>query len=226
MIVSLNAPAKAHLPRVPERRRAVVIGAGTAGLTTALHIGEHALLLERRSEVTATMPVAEEWIGTDSGGFSFAGAQIRVTRWDPPMLTREPAAAPRQSLRSLVPLLRGELRLGARVVRVSPAQRRLDLANGAAVVYDKLVCTLRLTKMLALFAGELPRRLSSAEGIIAWLNARDIEIVGDDSFAEGRRAAERVKEALERKFGSQQAPSATRLYKPLLVRLPPIPAER
>lgn len=60
----------------PERRRVVVIGAGAAGLTAALHIGEHSVLIEQRSHVGTIDTGREPEGGSDDlkSGFSLGVA--------------------------------------------------------------------------------------------------------------------------------------------------------
>ncbi len=236
MILSLTRFPQTGLQRAPERRRVVIIGAGAAGLTAAMHIGEHALLLEQRSEVSSGISEAgaaaaapREWIGTAVGGYATGEEQVRITRWTAPVLTSESPAATesRQSMRSLVPLLRGELRLDTRVTRLTPMLRRLELATGAAIVYDKLVSTVRLPDLVELLGEYVPTRVRTSQSLMHWLNARDVELADEDSrallgdadpFAAGRRAAERVAEALERKFRASREPH--RLLAPLSLLTP------
>jgi hypothetical protein len=132
------------------------------------------------------------------------------------------------SLRALVPLLRGELRLGATVVRISPAQRLVELADGARFVYDKLLSTVALAALTEMVLAELPWRIRCEETLRYWLNARDIEVAdsatrkcyGDvDEFAAGKRIADVIKRALADKFrtGSAANASGQRLFEPRIV---------
>jgi hypothetical protein len=242
----------------PERRRVVVVGAGAAGLTAALHLGEHSLLLEQRPHVgtiytgseaqggsndcTSTLPVGAARTGVAGGEDRRAdrqrpglstwerqeiartrsppgqadrenGEPIVVARWVPPQLAPTDCAAreteSRESLEPLIPLLRGELRLGARVTRIAPSSHRVELADGHAIVYDKLVCGVSSFEMILLLQPELPDRIRSHQGLMYWLAARDVELVDDSTqflfgdvnpFAAGRRVAETVKRALAQKF--------------------------
>lgn len=230
MIVSLSQVSRPHFLPVPERRRAVIIGAGAAGLTAAMHIGEHALLLEQRSAVGSIgsdirRGVGElrarelhEWTGTPVGGYSTTAERVRITRWEPPALAPESpqtVTPSRQSLGGLVPLLRGELRLETRVARLMPALRRVELANGGAIIYDKLVSTVKLLDLVELLGEYVPSRVRSSHSLMNWLNARDVELADEESrellgeaspFVAGRRAAERVTEALERRFRAPRTP--------------------
>jgi hypothetical protein len=253
---------------IPERRRVVIIGAGAAGITAALHLGEHSLLIEQRPHVGTIYTGAgaqggsDDWTnshpmgaarpraaggenpgadrerqglstwerqeiartcsspgkaGLENGRPQIAGREdgepVVVARWIPPRLEpTDPAAQEaesRESLETLVPLLRGELRLGSRVIRIAPSLRRLDLADGRAIVYDKLVCSVPSGEMILLLQPELPDRIRSHQGLMYWLAARDVDLVDDatqflsgdaNPFAAGRRVAETVIRALAQKF--------------------------
>lgn len=52
MIHSLKPRAGTALPAAPpQRRRVIIVGAGPTGMSAAFHMGEHSLLLDRRSEL-------------------------------------------------------------------------------------------------------------------------------------------------------------------------------
>ena len=262
----------------PERRRVVVIGAGAAGLTAALHIGEHSVLLEQRSQVSTIymgdvpeggdddcksgfpLGVAGAGItGAEDGGADSArtgvsawerqeiaracapspqaqqGEPVVVARWVPPQLdaTRSPSTdePARESLQSLVPLLRGELRLDSRVSRIAPAARRVELADGSSIVYDKLASSISSSDLIELLQPELPDRIRSHQGLMYWLAARDIELLDESTqflygdtnpFAAGRRVAESIKRALAQKFrpATDTLVRGERLFKPRLVGAP------
>ena len=292
MIVAFPARTTAPLSAdAPERRRVVIIGAGAAGITAALHIGEHSVLLERRAQVGAPSGFQS---GSQSGheaqggmndrksslslGAARAGAvgpqdrgadrqrqglsawerqavasactsdpreagspaaenghPVVVARWIPPRLDPDDKSSgdadSRASLQSLLPLLRGELRLGAQVLRITPAAHRVELADGRTIVYDKLVSSVDAIVLIGLLQPELPERIRTHQGLMYWLAARDIELVDDstqflygdlDAFAAGRRVAETVKRALAQKFrpASERFVSGETLFKPRLVRTP------
>jgi len=150
----------------------------------------------------------------------------RATDFSPPRERRELRAPP--SVRTLRPLLRGELRLGAHVVRVSPAERLVELANGHRYVYDKLVSTLSLAAIEFLVAADLPRHVYRDESLRDWLSEHDIEVAdraiqeynGDpDDFAAGKRVADQVSQALAAKFNNTRRSrmGGTRLFQPRLV---------
>src|SRR5688500_14995157 len=96
------------------------------------------------------LSVAEREACSASNATASAQPLIHVARWVPPIFgpdsaddahDEEDERAEPLSLRALALLLRGELRLGATVVRISPAQRLVELADGARFVYDKLLST-------------------------------------------------------------------------------------
>jgi len=133
-----------------------------------------------------------------------------------------------ESLRSLVPLLRGELRLGAEVTRIAPAARLVELADGRTIVYDKLVSSIEAIQLIGLLQPELPNRIRTHQGLMYWLAARDIELIDDSTqflfgdvtpFAAGRRVAGTVMRALAQKFrpAAESFLPGERLFKPRLV---------
>lgn len=153
---------------------------------------------------------------------------IQVERWRPPDLSKqggELRAPP--SVRTLMPLLRGELRLDAHVTRVVPKAHLLELANGRRYVYDKLLSTLSLDATEALVMYDLPRHIRRDESLRYWLSDHDIELAdramleysGDlDEFAMGRRFANQIGLALALKFGKTSSKvRGTRLFEPRLV---------
>lgn len=165
---------------------------------------------------------------------------IHVERWTPPTLgpSFEPAFEMREetlSVRALVPLLRGELRLGAWLVRVSPSLRLIELADGTRFIYDKLLCTLPLASMAFLVMPDLPGRVRHDESLRYWLKDHDIEMAdratqasyGDaDELAAGKRVADLIADALATKFRAIGHPNARalRLFEPRLVQATAAPA--
>jgi hypothetical protein len=265
----------------PERRRVVIIGAGAAGITAALHIGAHSVLIEQHRQAGAAghfqsqggtndcesrFPVGvaragavcaqdtgadrkrqgvSTWErqavantctpdhGAAGGEAAESGQPVVVPRWIPPRLDSADdascAAGVRESLQSLLPLLRGEVRLGVQVTRITPAAHRIDLADGGAIVYDKLVSSVEPVVLIGLLQPDLPDRIRTHQGLMYWLAARDIELLDDstqflygdvDSFSAGRRVAETVTRALAQKFrpASENFLCAEKLFTPRLVR--------
>lgn len=154
---------------------------------------------------------------------------IRVTRWQPPVFNAHevPGATDEPSVRSLLPLVRGEIRFGAIVMRITPSMRLLELSNGDCIVFDKLISTLSLSSMARLVMHELPGRVRHDESLRYWLADHDIEIAdratreyyGDvDGFAAGKRVAEQIGGALSAKFrNAGHSKSRDRLFVPRLV---------
>jgi hypothetical protein len=168
---------------------------------------------------------------TDAGDHTL----IHVERWQPPNIApsraRNELGAP-PSIRTLRPLLRGELRMGAHVVRVSPSSHLVELADGHRIVYDKLVSSLSLAANELLVASDLPRHVRLDETLRYWLSEHDVEVAdrdtqdhhGDlDEFAAGKRIADQVGRALAAKFANTGRPKmrGTRLFEPSLVAIRP-----
>jgi hypothetical protein len=213
-------------PAPPLRRRTIIIGGGPTGISAAFHLGEHSLLLERRTSLAPSDPERQAlFIACSSTG--------NVERWRPP--TFPPGTAPRDefeisqprsaSLHALIPLLRGELRLAANVVRVSPSLHLLELEDGSRFVYDKLLITLPMPDVVGMVMHELTSRISHAEFFRCWLNEYDIEVLdratqfceGDiDEIAAGKRAADQINRALAGRFQAKRRGSS--FFEPRLVR--------
>jgi hypothetical protein len=275
MVYLLNAvESDSPRPAPPERRRAVIIGATAAGLSAALHLGEHSLLLERRNTLEDShdhandvplgaargraVGLEEIAAGGERSGVSAserkalfiscsftAGAGeadrklIHIERWRPPELAPSPLRdefADLPSGRALIPLLRGELRLGACVIRISPAARLLDLADGRTIHYDKLLSTLSMSTMARLVMHEVPRHVRCDEILRYWLGEHDVELAdratqdyfGDvDDFSAGKRVATQMGHALAMKFGKRSGRTRAhgiRLFEPQLVQKSAAPA--
>lgn len=197
--------------RAPQRCRAIVIGATEAGVSTAFHLGESALLLEQR-EIT--------------------GDPEAVQRWEPPELGADtPEPTPRCTwsdvLRTLETLTSVETRLGRRVTEIHTHAHRLHVSTGESFVYDKLVSTLRFPQLQPLIVDETPASIRNLEGWRNWLASRDIELLdlatqiarGDmDGAAAGKRMAECIHQEMAARYlrrPAQGSPSA--LFKPKLV---------
>jgi hypothetical protein len=245
----------------PERRRAVVIGAGPAGICAAYHLGEHSLLLEQRNELEDSHDHSNDFPlgfarggavgaqgagaeGERSGGVSreerkalfiscSSAGLTHIERWRPPDLntpSRDEHAAPPSAL-ALMPLLRGEVRLGSCVVRISPGQHLLELADGHRIVYDKLLSTVPLAVLARLVMHEMPERVRNDEILRYWLGENDVESVdpatqeyfGDtDDFSAAKRVAALIQNALTRKFGKASGTThVVPLFEPRLVTAAP-----
>ena len=273
MLYFLNASSRPKpWQMAPQRRRAIVIGAGRTGISAAYHLGQHSLLLEQRSRLEESDdcsnngPVgdARDWfVGSEDRGAdrqrpglssaerkalfiscSSTGqaradqaALIHVARWQPPEFSSpadDTAHGQPASLHALVPLLGGEVRLGARVVRISPSEHLLELADGTGFIYDKLLSTVSLSALLRMVLHELPAHVRRDESLRYWLSEHDVESgdrvtqvsYGDiDEMAAGKRIADVISRELANKF-HRQGPAfpRDRLFEPRLVRSRSAPA--
>jgi glycosyltransferase involved in cell wall biosynthesis len=159
-------PSTLAAARAPEQRRAVVIGAGPAGLSTAYHLGKDCPLLEQHDRVGGSCRSFEE------RGFLFDHGGHAMSSDDPyvleiyAMLGSRPEAGQPAGLQALMngflPQLRGQLKLNARVTRVLPSKHQVVLADGTSYVYDKLVATLPLPALVDLLGEEAPTRVRRA----------------------------------------------------------------
>jgi hypothetical protein len=281
MIVTFPSLPATRMPAIPARRRVVVIGADAAGLSAALHLGEHCLLIEQRLRIGTPTTGQPAQGGSDDRSNTFplgvAGAGIGCSQevgadrqrpgvhaWERHAVARACSSAPRQvgeagedsevviarwiapdlrpgagaaaaseraaceSLEILVASLRGELRLGSRVSRIVASKHIVELSDGTAIVYDKLVCGVSAADLVFLLQPELPNRIRSHHALMYWLEARDVELIdgatqfacGDaNPFAAGRRVAATVKRALAQKFRPAAETFVRRetLFKPRLV---------
>jgi hypothetical protein len=167
--------------------------------------------------------------GSSSGGAN-DGKLIHIERWRPPSFTPIPVDdhSSQASVRDLIPLLRGEVRLDSRVVRISPSRHLIELAGGGRIVYDKLLSTLKLSSISRMVMHELPARVRCDEILRYWLGENDVEVAdratqeyfGDfDEIAAGKRVADQITAALQLKFrrGSRWVRGA-RLFEPRLVK--------
>lgn len=194
MIVSPRRGRWPGVPRaVPQRRRAIVIGATEAGVACAFHLGQWAMLIERRG----------------------ADAATGATLWEAPALTpHRPRPTFDDLWRGLLQLARGEARLATCVTAIDVHERRVCVSTGESFVYDKLVSTLSLETLQRLIVDATPGRLRSDESWRYWLNARDIELLDSssrsvagelDAQAAGKRVADAIRAAIAMKFSSKSA---------------------
>ena len=114
------------------------------------------------------------------------------------------------------------------MVRILPSARRLELDDGGAIVYDKLVSSLASIHLVGLLRPEVPVRIRTHQALMYWLAARDIELLDDDTqfisgdanpFAAGRRVAVTVRRALAQKFrpAAEKLVCGEKLFNPRLV---------
>jgi hypothetical protein len=248
-------------PMPPERRRAVVIGACPAGISAAYHLGEHSLLLDQRDTLEDSHDRSNDFpMGTARGGAVGAESPaaegqrpgvspterkalfiscsssklIHIERWRPPdhgSQPRDDEHSGPSSAMALIPLLRGEVRLGSCVVRISPSAHMLELADGHRIIYDKLLSAIPLAALARLVMHEVPGRVRCDEILRYWLGEHDVELAdsatqdyfGDlDDFAAGRRVATLIEHALDLKFGrSPGRHGGGKLFEPRIVTAAP-----
>jgi hypothetical protein len=215
MILALrSARSTPPLPAVPARRRVIVLGATEAGVSAAFHLGKSSMLIELRG------------ISADGGQDVERDA---VVRWQPPEFTQSSPAeiAWNAVWQQMLALLSGETRLSTRVVAIDTAARRLQLSTGESFVYDKLVCTLPLHKLVELLVDEERLLINDAEWWRCWLGGRDIEMLdegaqkasGDLSEeGAGKRVADSIRLAMSAKYSIPRVRfHATPLFQPRVV---------
>ena len=229
-----------------------MLGAGLTGMAAAFHLGEHCLVLDGHEKLediddharlahgaerqrAGVLPAERKALfiscSSTAEGSSGAPGLIHVARWQPPEFMPEPERdehAFTPSIRILAPLLRGELRLGAQVVRVTPSRHHLELADGSGIVYDALLSTVSLSVLAGMAMHELPGSVRSNAALRGWLSEHDIEVAdsatrslyGDvDEFAAGKRICARMSATLEQRFGphGHAKPRSSSLFEPRLV---------
>lgn len=198
MILSLNVSQAGPNPDpAPLRRRVLVLGATEAGVSAGYHLGRSATLIEQRD-------------------ISNAGRRLsgKVQRWDPPTLEPMPPTFPATASwdavwRQMVSLLSGEVRLGSVVTAIDSAEHRLTLASGVSFIYDKLVCTVRLSTLHRLLVDAQPVCVRGPDWWRCWLSGRDIELLdtaaqiacGDvDGEVAGKRIAGSIAQSMRDKY--------------------------
>ena len=75
-----------------------------------------------------------------------------------------------------LPHLKGELRLGTRVTRVSPKHHTATFDDGTIVRYDQLVSTMPLPKLVALAGDEAPAGIQAAADALRHVSVRCVNI--------------------------------------------------
>jgi hypothetical protein len=211
MILSLPSRRWPGTPGpVPQRRRAIVLGATEAGVSAAFHLGVQSMLLEQR----------------DVSGHARAG---EPKRWELPELTAESPATKgtwTDLMAALGTVTRAETRLGVCAIAIHTIEHRLHLSTGESFIYDKLVSTLRIPDLQRLVVDEKPGRIYSAESWRYWFIDRDIELLdqstqqfwGDiDGRAAGKRVAETVYRAMTAKYSPPREHGPAALFQPRIV---------
>lgn len=84
-----------------------------------------------------------------------------------------------------LPLLRGELRLGARVVRVSAKHHRLELSDGTIVPYRHLISTMPLPVLIRQLGDEVPPDIQNAAARLRHVSVRCVHLgIGRERLTE------------------------------------------
>lgn len=79
-------------------------------------------------------------------------------------------------MNGFLPLLQGELRLGARVVAVSPGRRTLTLADGEEIGYEQLINTMPLPTLIRRMGAEVPEEVRSAAAALRHVSVRCVHL--------------------------------------------------
>lgn len=75
-----------------------------------------------------------------------------------------------------LPLLRGELRLNARVVEVMPSKQCVQLADGTRYSYDQLISTAPLPELVRIMGDEAPRAVREAAAKLRHVSVRCVNL--------------------------------------------------
>ncbi len=79
-------------------------------------------------------------------------------------------------MNGFIPHLRGEVKLGATVVRVIPSKRLLMLNDGTTIAYEKLVSTMPLPKLVSMLGEEAPARVQRAAEQLRHVSVRCVNL--------------------------------------------------
>jgi glycine/D-amino acid oxidase-like deaminating enzyme len=202
MVYLLNAAFPSRwLPQSAERRRAVVIGAGLTGISAALHLGEHCLLLEQREQLEEidenSTPSVRILAPLLRGELRLRAQVARVTPSRHHLELSDGQGIVYDTLLSTVPLS----------VLAGMAMHELP---GSIRNNDSLRCWLNENDI------EVADRGTRAS-------------CGDvDGFAAGKRIAEHMNAGLEQRFGSRSSTRerGPRVFEPRLVRASAAPFMR
>jgi glycosyltransferase involved in cell wall biosynthesis len=160
-----RVPVTQAITRPSDARRAVIIGAGPAGLSAAYHLGKESLLLEQHERVGGSCRSFEE------RGFVFDHGGRAMNSADPYVLEMYSMLGGRRGagntglqalMNGFLPQLRGQLKLNTRVARVLPSRHLVVLADGSSCQYEKLVSTIPLPMLVDLLGEEAPTRIRRA----------------------------------------------------------------
>jgi UDP-galactopyranose mutase len=75
-----------------------------------------------------------------------------------------------------LPQLRGELRLNARVTRISPSKRTVTLSDGDTYGYEKLVSTVPLPTLIGMLGEDAPARIRTAAAALRHVSVRCVNL--------------------------------------------------
>jgi protoporphyrinogen oxidase/glycosyltransferase involved in cell wall biosynthesis len=209
-----------------------IIGAGPTGLSAAYHLGHDAVLFDRNPMVGGSCrSVKENGFTFDCTGNVVLSSEPYVleladillgsnVRWQDRVAEVAsgsharfgyPARGGLQALMSaFVPHIKGTIELNAEVIRISPRQRTLTLADGRRYQYDSLVSTVPLPELVAMTDEEAPEEVRQAAlglkhvslrrvhlGIAReqvtdkhWINYPDQATVFQRVFAQGNASAD------------------------------------
>jgi protoporphyrinogen oxidase/glycosyltransferase involved in cell wall biosynthesis len=88
-------------------------------------------------------------------------------------------------MNGFLPLLEGELRLNARVAKVSPRERLLVMKDGTEIEYDQLVSTMPLPALIQAMGDEAPEEVREAAAALRYTSVRCVNIgVGRENLTE------------------------------------------
>jgi len=75
-----------------------------------------------------------------------------------------------------LPLLRGDLRLNARVTEVIPSKRRVVLADGSRYDYDQLISTAPLPELVRMMGSDVPKAVRDAAAKLRHVSVRCVNL--------------------------------------------------
>ncbi|HEV7279864.1 MAG TPA: FAD-dependent oxidoreductase [Pirellulaceae bacterium] len=88
-------------------------------------------------------------------------------------------------MNGFLPLLEGELRLNARVAKVSPSERMLVMQDGTEIEYDQLVSTMPLPSLVRAMGDEAPEEVRQAASALRYTSVRCVNIgVGRETLTD------------------------------------------
>jgi UDP-galactopyranose mutase len=79
-------------------------------------------------------------------------------------------------MNGFLPHLRGELKLNARVVRITPSEHAVQMADGSSYCYEQLISTMPLPVLVRLIGDEAPRRIRAAAEALRHVSVRCVNL--------------------------------------------------